>query len=137
MLREFLVTETAGGVLLVVAALVALVWANSPWQDAYRALWHTELGVRTPTSRSSSTCRSGSTTLMALFFLVIGLEVKHELALGEFRKRRCAALPVLAAVGGMLVPRSSTPALNGRPSSRARSRRSARRPCPAPAPARR
>ena len=63
-LREFLQTESAGGVVLVVAALVALVWANSPWKDAYQDLWHTELAVSLgERTLELDLPRSGSTTV--------------------------------------------------------------------------
>ena len=104
-LRSFLATETAGGLLLVVAAVAALVWANSPWQASYRTLWHTELGLSLGRwSLELDLQHWVNDALMALFFLVVGMEVKRELTLGELRDRRQAALPVAAAVGGMVVP---------------------------------
>jgi NhaA family Na+:H+ antiporter len=104
-LREFLVTETAGGVVLVVAAAVAIAWANSPWQASYHDLWHTEIGLHLGRHALELDLREWvNDGLMALFFLVVGLEVKRELTLGELRDRRYAALPVAAALGGMIVP---------------------------------
>jgi NhaA family Na+:H+ antiporter len=104
-LREFLVTEAAGGVLLVVATAIALVWANSPWQASYDTLWHTRLAVGLGRHELELDLRHWvNEGLMALFFLVVALEVKRELVLGELRDRRQAALPVAAAVGGMVVP---------------------------------
>jgi NhaA family Na+:H+ antiporter len=104
-LREFLATEAAGGVLLVVAAVVALVWANSPWQEGYERLWETELAVRLGQWELELDLQHWvNDGLMAIFFLVVGLEVKRELLQGELRDRRRAALPVIAAVGGMVVP---------------------------------
>jgi len=103
--RRFLETEAAGGVVLLVAAVAALVWANSPWSASYRTLWGTQLSV--------SVGRFGMTEdlqhwvndgLMALFFFVVGLEIKRELVHGDLRDRRTAALPALAAAGGMAVP---------------------------------
>jgi Na+:H+ antiporter, NhaA family len=103
-LREFLATETAGGVLLVVAAIAALVWANSPWQDSYDTLWRTDMGAHIGRWGIELDLRYWvNDGLMAVFFLVVGLEVKRELLLGELRDRRRAALPVIAAVGGMVV----------------------------------
>jgi NhaA family Na+:H+ antiporter len=104
-LREFLATETAGGLLLVVAALVALVWANSPWEESYGTLWQTDLGLHIGRWGFELDLRHWvNDGLMAIFFLVVGLEVKRELLLGELRDRRRAALPVVAAIGGMAVP---------------------------------
>jgi NhaA family Na+:H+ antiporter len=104
-LREFLQTESAGGVVLVVAALVALVWANSPWKDAYQDLWHTELAVSLGERTLELDLREWvNDGLMAIFFFVVGLEIKRELVEGELRGVRRAALPALAAVGGMVAP---------------------------------
>ena len=107
-LREFLATETAGGVLLVAATAVALVWANSPWQTSYHTLWETPLGLHLGRYELELDLRHWvNDGLMAIFFLVVGLEVKRELLLGELRDRRRAALPVVAASGEWLCPRSS------------------------------
>ena len=93
MVREFLRTEVAGGVVLLAAAVVALVWVASPWADAYDDLWHWH-DLRHWVNDG----------LMALFFFVVGLEIKRELVVGDLREPRHAALPVLAALGGMVVP---------------------------------
>ena len=112
-LRDFLVTETASGAMLVFAAVVAVVWANSPWQASYETLWHTRLGVHLGDLDLELDLRHWvNEGLMALFFLVVGLEVKRELVLGELRDRRQAALPVIAAAGGMLLPAALYAALN-------------------------
>jgi NhaA family Na+:H+ antiporter len=104
-LQEFLSTATAGATLLLVAATTALVWANSPWGDAYRRLWATELGAALGSWSISMDLRHWiSDGLMAVFFLVVGLEIKRELLTGELRDRRQAALPIIAALGGMVVP---------------------------------
>jgi Na+:H+ antiporter, NhaA family len=104
-LREFLQTESAGGIVLVAAAVVALVWANSPWKDAYQDLWSTDLvislGERTLDLDLREWVNDG---LMAIFFFVAGLEIKRELVEGELRGVRRAALPAFAAVGGMVAP---------------------------------
>ena len=103
--REFLATESAGGVALLVAALVALAWANSPWRASYEAVWHTELSVDLGRLSLQADLRHWvNEGLMALFFLVVGLEVKRELVRGDLRDPRKAALPALAAAGGMIVP---------------------------------
>ncbi|MBW3574783.1 MAG: Na+/H+ antiporter NhaA [Actinobacteria bacterium] len=103
--QHFLHTESAGGVLLLVGAAVALAWANSPWQGSYEALWTTEFAVELGGLRLSEDLRHWvNDGLMALFFFVIGLEIKRELVQGELRDPRTAALPALAALGGMVVP---------------------------------
>jgi Na+:H+ antiporter, NhaA family len=104
-LREYLRNEAAGGVVLMVAAAVALGWANSPWRAAYAALWETQAAVRV--GRFGIEADLGhwvNDGLMTLFFLVVGLEIKRELVAGELRTWRRAALPVVAAAGGMAVP---------------------------------
>ena len=103
--REFLATEVSGGLVLLGAALVALVWANSPWQASYRALWSTNLSLGVGGfSIDGALLLWVNEGLMTIFFLVVGLEIRRELASGDLRDRRRAALPVLAAAGGMLVP---------------------------------
>ncbi len=103
--REFLRVETAGSVLLLAAAVVALVWANSPWSWAYDDFWHApitlDLGVLT---REESFQHWVNDALMVVFFFVVGLEIKYELVHGDLRDPKTAALPIVAAVGGMAVP---------------------------------
>jgi NhaA family Na+:H+ antiporter len=112
-LREFLATEVAGGVVLVIAAAVALAWANSPWGSMYRRLWEADLAVTLGHWSLSLDLRHWvNDGLMAVFFLVVGLEVKRELLEGELRDPRRAALPVVAAVGGMVLPAALYLALN-------------------------
>ena len=104
-LQEFLSTATASATLLLVAATAALLWANSPWGDGYRRLWATDLGAVLGSWSISMDLRHWlNDGLMALFFLVVGLEIKRELLTGELRDRREAALPAIAALGGMVVP---------------------------------
>jgi NhaA family Na+:H+ antiporter len=104
-LRRFFATEAAGGVVLLVATVVALVWANSPWQESYRQLWSTDLVVRLGAHRLAMSLHDWvNDGLMAIFFLVVGLEIRRELAHGELRDRRQAAVPAIAALGGMVVP---------------------------------
>lgn len=100
-LRAFLADEAAGGIVLLVAAAVALTWASSPWSEAYADLWHTELTVGPVTEDLRHWVND---LLMAFFFFVIGIEIKREVLLGDLRDPRRAALPVMAALGGMLVP---------------------------------
>jgi Na+:H+ antiporter, NhaA family len=112
-LREFLHTESAGGVVLVVAALVALVWANSPWKEAYADLWHTSLAVSLGDRTLDLDLREWvNDGLMAIFFFVVGLEIKRELVEGELRGIRRAALPAVGALGGMVVPALLYAAIN-------------------------
>jgi Na+:H+ antiporter, NhaA family len=104
-LQTFLRTEEAGGILLLAAAIAALLWANSPWQASYDAVWHTQLTIGIGTwSLAEDLQHWVNDGLMALFFLVVGLEIKRELLTGELREPRVAALPAIAALGGMAVP---------------------------------
>ena len=104
-LREFLDTAVAGGLVLLAATAVALGWANSPWQATYEAIWETELAFEVGQWALALDLRHWiNDGLMALFFFVVGLEIKRELVAGELRSLRNAALPVLAALGGMVLP---------------------------------
>jgi NhaA family Na+:H+ antiporter len=103
--RRFLETEASSGVLLVVAAAAALVWSNSPWSDSYDRFWATEVALRVGTIGVREDLQHFvNDALMALFFLVVGLEIKRELVTGDLRDRRAAALPAFAALGGMVTP---------------------------------
>lgn len=104
-LRDFLRTEAAGGVLLVGAALVALVWANSPWKAGYQALWDTGASISIGSHTLALDLRHWvNDALMTIFFLVVGLEIKREVTTGHLAGRRAATLPLAAALGGMVVP---------------------------------
>ena len=97
-LRDFLHTEAAGGVVLVAATVVALIWANSPWKASYVDLWTTHLDVSIGSRSLDLTLREWiNDGLMAIFFFVVGLEIKRELVEGELREPRRAALPAIAA----------------------------------------
>ena len=86
-------------------AIIALVWANSPYADAYHRLWHTPLSIALGQYRLSlDLAHWVNDGLMTLFFLVIGLEVRREFDRGELRERRRAALPLIAGLGGMVLP---------------------------------
>jgi NhaA family Na+:H+ antiporter len=103
--QEFIHQEGAAGRLLIVAALVALVLANSPLADAYHGLWETELGFELGSfSVVHSLLEWVNSGLMAIFFYLVTLEVKHEFIDGALSTRKDATLPVAAALGGMLVP---------------------------------
>src|SRR3954466_5536018 len=95
--------ETVGGVLLLAGTVVALVWANSPWAESYVALRDTTVGPAA-LHLHLSLGSWASDGLLAIFFFVAGLELKREFVAGDLRDPRKAALPVAAAVGGMLVP---------------------------------
>ena len=100
-LRAFLANEIAGGIVLLAAAAFALIWASSPWSQAYVDLWNTELRLG-PVSEDLG--HWVNDFLMALFFFIVGIEIKREVLLGDLRDSRRAALPVVAALGGMLLP---------------------------------
>src|SRR5918999_5638809 len=100
---DILRTETVGGILLVVAAAVALLWANSPWGDAYRALSDLRVGPAA-LHLDLTLAQWAADGLLAIFFFVAGLELKREFVAGDLRDPRRAALPVAAAIGGMVAP---------------------------------
>lgn len=103
--ERFFKTEVAGGVVLLIATAVALAWANSPWCEGYYSLWHTEIRLGIGNwSIEKSLAHWINDGLMAIFFLSVGLEIKHELFLGHLSSLRKAALPFVAALGGMIVP---------------------------------
>jgi NhaA family Na+:H+ antiporter len=104
-LQRFLRLEAASGVLLLGAAVLAFAWANSPVAATYEAFWSTPVGVRIGSlALEKSLLLWVNDGLMAIFFFVVGLEIKRELTAGELRDPRGAALPLLCALGGMLVP---------------------------------
>ncbi len=103
-LGDFLRTEVAGGVLLAVAAAVALIWANT-WSASYQNLWTTPLSVSLGDHTLQLVLRQWiNEGLITIFFFVAGLEIKRELSSGVLAERRAAFLPVAAAVGGMAAP---------------------------------
>jgi NhaA family Na+:H+ antiporter len=102
---RFLQIEAAGGILLVVATIAALVWANSPWRESYSSLWSSTIAVDLGSYRFEEDLgHVVNDALMAVFFFVVGMEIKRELVVGELRERRAVALPAMAALGGMVVP---------------------------------
>ncbi len=103
--RAFLSTETAGAAAMLAAVVAALVWANSPLRHSYDVLWHARLTIRLGGGTVSADLRHWvDEGLMTLFFLVVGLEAKRELDLGDLRDRRRLVIPVLAAAGGIAAP---------------------------------
>jgi NhaA family Na+:H+ antiporter len=104
-LVRFLHLEAASGILLVLASVVALVWANSPWQASYESFWSTSIRIEIgPYLFEEDLLHVVNDLLMAAFFFVVGMEIKRELVVGELRDRRAVALPAVAALGGMVVP---------------------------------
>jgi len=105
LIGEFLRLEAAGGIILVIAAVVALVWANTPAASAYFSLLDTPLAVRVGALNIAKPLLLWiNDGLMAIFFLLVGLEIKREVLQGELSSARQAALPGIAALGGMIVP---------------------------------
>ncbi|HEX2177590.1 MAG TPA: Na+/H+ antiporter NhaA, partial [Nocardioidaceae bacterium] len=104
-LRSFLGTEAGSAGILLVAAAVALLWANSPWSDLYASLWSAQGSVRLGDAEIAMDLGHWvNDGLMVLFFFVIGLEVRREFSMGELTDRRRAVVPMVAALGGMVVP---------------------------------
>ncbi len=98
-------SDVLGGTLLVGATLLGLAWANSPWAQSYETLWHIPLSISFgDLVLERSLLHWINDGLMAMFFFVAGLEIKREFLVGELSSFRAASLPVLCAVGGMLVP---------------------------------
>jgi NhaA family Na+:H+ antiporter len=102
---RFAKREAASGILLLASMIAALVWANSPWADSYHALWNTQvpvgLGQFALTETRQEWINDG---LMAIFFFLVGLEIKREVLIGELSSLRQAAFPLIAAIGGAIFP---------------------------------
>ncbi len=104
-LRAFMDTETGSAGLLLTVTVVALIWANSPLSDSYESLWSTELAIRLGDALLAMDLGHWiNDGLMALFFFVLGLEVRRELSMGELTERHRLIVPALAAFGGLVVP---------------------------------
>ncbi len=107
-LRPFLVfaaNKASGGILLLVCTVAALIWANSPWAFSYTALWHTNFTVSLAGSGLSHDLHFWvNDLLMVVFFFSVGLEIKREVLVGELASVRQAGLPIVAALGGVIVP---------------------------------
>ena len=102
---EFTRIEAAGGIVLLVAAAIAIIWANSAWSAAYFDLFNTEIELSFGAIHINETLKAFiNDGLMVVFFFVVGLEIKRELVVGELNSIRKASLPVIAALGGMIVP---------------------------------
>jgi len=111
---RFIDREVAGGILLLLATTAALIWANSTWADGYNSFWHAEIELVVGPWHLPhlSVGHFVNDALMALFFFVVGLEIKRELVTGDLRSFRAAALPAIGALGGMVVPAALYFALN-------------------------
>jgi Na+:H+ antiporter, NhaA family len=111
--QEFADRASSSGILLIAAAMVALVWANSPWGESYAQLWGTKLSVGLGNlSIEEDLTHWINDGLMAVFFLVVGLEIKREILVGELSSPRRAALPIAAAIGGAVLPALIYTAIN-------------------------
>lgn len=111
--HEFTRAESSGGIVLLAAAAVAIAWANSPWSEMYFRTWETKVTIGAPTfGITESLGHWINDGLMALFFFVVGLEIKREVLIGELASVRQAMLPLAAAAGGMLVPALLYAAIN-------------------------
>jgi NhaA family Na+:H+ antiporter len=111
--QQFVATESAGGLLLILSATLGLAWANSPYGNSYFALWDWNFTIG-PDGFALSKPLSDwiNDGLMVLFFLLVGLEIKREVFVGELSSIQHAALPIAAALGGMIVPAAIYAAIN-------------------------
>jgi Na+:H+ antiporter, NhaA family len=110
-IQRFIHIQGLSSIVLLAAAISALVWANSPWHESYHHVWEMELSLshlRLPFHAWINDA------LMAIFFFLVGMEIKHEIVHGELNDMRRAALPIFAALGGMIVPALSYALLNHR-----------------------
>ncbi|WP_437515555.1 Na+/H+ antiporter NhaA [Sorangium sp. So ce1099] len=118
-LDRFLHVEAASGIVLLIASVVALAWANSTWGDAYEHLWHIPITIGAGSLVFTQPLHFWiNEGLMTIFFFVVGLEIRREIHEGELSDLRRAALPVAAAVGGMIAPALLYLSLNASPVSR-------------------
>lgn len=102
---RFMQLETSSGVIMLIAAVVAIVWANLPGGESYERFWETAVNLQIGGFALHETLRAVvNDGLMTIFFFVVGLEIKRELAVGELRDPKAAGLPVVAALGGMIFP---------------------------------
>ena len=104
-IMRFTQIEASSGSILLIAAVVALIWANAPFGESYKEFWETHLHLEVgPLHFEESLKHIVNDALMVIFFFVVGLEIKRELVVGELRDPKKAALPAIAALGGMLFP---------------------------------
>lgn len=113
-LLRFAHVEEVGGIVLLISAAIALFWANAPFGDSYESFWNTPIEFTLGSFHIEETLRlMVNDGLMTIFFFVVGLEIKRELVTGDLRNPKAAALPVVAALGGMIVPAAIFLAFNG------------------------
>ncbi|MFO7894971.1 MAG: Na+/H+ antiporter NhaA [Longimicrobiales bacterium] len=111
--QEFFQAESASGIILLICAAVALVWANSPWAESYFDLWETHVVLGGGAVLLDYSLHYWiNDGLMAVFFFMVGLEIKRETKVGELASPKQAALPIAAAIGGMVVPAAIYVAFN-------------------------
>lgn len=104
-INDFLHKEASGGILLIIATVIALIWANSPFAESYHHLWHTYISINAGNIGLNYSLHHWiNDGLMVIFFFVVGLEIKRELLVGELSSAKKAALPIAAALGGMIFP---------------------------------
>lgn len=119
--QQFFQTEASSGLVLLFCAVIALWWANSPWGSSYFRLWETPIAIRFGEQALTLSLKHWiNDALMAIFFLVVGLEIKREVLTGELSSIKQSMLPVAAAIGGMVLPagiyavlNAGTPAIRG------------------------
>ena len=103
--KEFFSTEQSSGIILIIATIISIAIANSAWGESYSHFWHTKVGFDTGSIHLKYSVEHWiNDGLMAIFFLLIGLEVEREIYIGELSDLKNALLPIFAAIGGMLVP---------------------------------
>lgn len=103
--REFAELQASGGILLLAASIIALIWANSPYRGSYEAFRHATIGIQIGSFELIKPAELWiNDGLMAIFFLLVGLEIKREVIVGELSSLKKAALPIAGAIGGMVVP---------------------------------
>ena len=103
--QRFFRTQASGGIVLLICAIIAIAWANSPWSEYYDKLWVTNLSIGVKDFFLEKPLILWiNDGLMAIFFFVVGLEIKRELIIGELASFKKASLPIAAALGGMIIP---------------------------------
>jgi Na+:H+ antiporter, NhaA family len=103
--ERYMHDESTAGIMLLISAVIAMIWANSAWSDSYHYLWEYRISVQAGAYGISKTLHEWiNDGLMAMFFFVIGLELKREIMGGELSDLGKAMLPLVAALGGMLLP---------------------------------